>query len=340
MQMLNGVAVNVGGGTAASWREYVSIARLDHVTKHVFVVPGILLAWLLRGVQTQNLPLTMTLGFIVAVAIASANYTINEFLDRESDRHHPTKSARAAVQTQMSGTLVLVQWVGLLVVGLTAAWLESWTMLIIALLFAAQGILYNVRPLRTKDVPFLDVLSEAVNNPFRLMIGWAMLDPGTLPPSSIMLAYWFGGAFLMGAKRLSEYRQIVASHGKDLLVSYRRSFGGYTEVSLTTLVLMCALSSMAFMAIFLIKYRIEYLLVLPALVFLFGKYMALAMAPESTAQRPEQLFREHGLLAIAGLVVALFVVTTFVDLPMLETLAGQTFIELSGLAGLPERPAL
>ena len=45
-----------------------------------------------------------------------------------------------------------------------------------------------------------------------------MLDPTTIPPASIILAYWCGGAFLMAAKRYSEYREIATTCGRDLLV--------------------------------------------------------------------------------------------------------------------------
>ena len=62
-------------------------------------------------------------------------------------------------------------------------------MFFVGCIFALQGIVYNVPPLRTKDKPYLDVISESVNNPIRLLIGWAMVDPTTLPPSSIILSY-------------------------------------------------------------------------------------------------------------------------------------------------------
>src|SRR3546814_5665135 len=60
-----------------------------------------------------------------------------------------------------------------------------------------------------------------------------MVDPTPLPPSSLLLAYWTGGAFLMGAKRLSEYRDISTEAGMQMLHRYRRSFSAYTAESLT-----------------------------------------------------------------------------------------------------------
>ena len=103
------------------------------------------------------------------------------------------------------------------------------------------GVIYNVPPLRTKDIPFVDVLSESINNPIRLIFGWSMVDQSTLPPASILLAYWMAGAFLMTIKRLAEYREISKSHSVAHLHSYRRSFRFYTEQRLLIiLVWLCA----------------------------------------------------------------------------------------------------
>ncbi|UAK23419.1 UbiA family prenyltransferase [Sphingomonas nostoxanthinifaciens] len=306
--------------------EYIRIARFDHMTKHVFIIPGCVLAYILRGVHTPSLLLSAVCGLLAAVTIASANYVINEYLDRDFDRHHPTKSQRMAVQTEMSGAIVWAEWALFVAIGLGAASIGGTTMLGAAIIFAAQGIVYNVPPLRSKNKAYLDVISESINNPLRLVIGWTIIDPMTLPPSSVILAYWLGGAFLMAAKRLSEYHEIVASHGKELLMRYRASFAGYTELSLTLSCFVYAMLSGFFLAVFLIKYRVEYIITLPAITALFAQYLALSMQVESTAQKPEKLFRERGLMLTVAILSGLFVLATLVDMKPLDTLTSQHFI--------------
>src|SRR3546814_17003041 len=72
-------------------------------TKHVFIIPGIILAYALRP-SLQPAATSIIVGFGSAVAIASANYVINEWLDREFDAFHPQKSARDRKSTRLNSS--------------------------------------------------------------------------------------------------------------------------------------------------------------------------------------------------------------------------------------------
>jgi hypothetical protein len=67
---------------------------------------------------------------------------------------------------------------------------------------------------------------------------------------------------------------------------------------------------------------------MPLITALFAQYVALAMRPQSSAQNPEKLFRERGLMATLLLLGAAFAFTTFVNIPVLAKLSEQRYISL------------
>jgi 4-hydroxybenzoate polyprenyltransferase len=309
--------------------DYVAIARPDHWIKHVLIVPGGVFAAIMAppsAVDYASLAPRVIACLITAMALSSANYTINEWLDAPFDAMHPTKHTRPAVHTIMSPAIVFAQFLLLTVVGLSAAQTLGYGFSAVAAAFSVFGVIYNVRPFRAKDRAFVDVIVESVNNPLRFLFGWFAVTAHLAPPVSILLAYWCGGAFLMAAKRVSEHRAIAQAGDQRALAAYRPSFAVYTQSSLVTSCLVYAQGFAFMMAIFLLKYRIEYLVVVPFLVALFASYMNLALTPDSAAARPEELMRKPAMLLGAALTMALFGVLTFVDLPWLANLTSSSLI--------------
>jgi hypothetical protein len=137
------------------------------------------------------------------------------------------------------------------------------------------------------------------------------------PPSSILISYWMGGAFLMATKRLSEYKMIG---NKALAASYRESFKHYNEDSLLVSAFFYALNSTFFLGIFLIKYRIEYLLLFPLIAILFAWYLQISFKNDSAAQAPEKLYKESGLLIYVSFIAVVTALLSYIDIPWLQIL--------------------
>ena len=312
------------------WRCYIALARPDHWVKHVFIVPGIVAALALAPMlPTGHILMNIILGFASACMIASSNYVINEWLDAETDRAHPEKASRPAASGMISAHYVYIGYAILAVGGLGLAYSINTLFFMASVAFYISGITYNVRPIRTKDRVYLDVLSEAINNPIRLALGWAMVSNHTIPPLSLIVLYWAGGAFLMAAKRLSEFRYIVAEKGPEGPGAYRRSFLYYTNESLIISCFVYALMTSFGIAIFLIKYRSEFVFTFPLIVLLFGYYLYLGLQPMSVAQKPEKLHKDWKLIMIVLALIVSAVFLSFVDIPIIDRITQSSFVEMA-----------
>ncbi len=317
-------------------KDYIKIARPDHWFKNVFVLPGTAFALFFVPEAFASSMVPLLIGLISTCLIASANYTINEYLDAEFDAHHPKKKNRPTVLGSIRLRGVVIQYAALSVAGLLLAAMINAQFFAIALFLLVMGVIYNVEPMRSKNRPYLDVLSESINNPIRFMLGWSVVipvdavslfaflggghgfwDQFTLPPSSILLAYWFGGAFLMSMKRYSEYRHI---NDPALAGLYRESFKYYDENRLLVASFFYALCSSFFLAVFLIKYKIELLISFPFLALLFTWYLHIAMKEDSVTQNPEKLYKEWKFLLYTCLLSVLIVVLFVVEIEPLRIL--------------------
>ena len=76
-----------------------------------------------------------------------------------------------------------------------------------------------------------------------------------------------------------------------------------------------SLTSAFFFGVFLIKYKVEFLLTVPFLAFLFVWYMAIGMHEDAVTQRPEKLYQERGFMAYLIFLGVLVTIVFFIDLP-------------------------
>jgi len=301
-------------------RAHLQIMRLDHSIKNIFVIPGIVIPLSVLREPLLSLPLArnVLVGFVATTLIACSNYVLNEVLDAPFDRLHPKKQNRPVAQGLVSVPFAYVQWLLMMVAGMALALTISRFFAYAAGALWTMGCLYNIPPIRTKDKVYLDVLSESVNNPLRMLLGWYMVTSLLVPPVSLLICYWMGGCYLMALKRFSEYREIG---DPQLAGAYRRSFQHYTEVSLLTSVTFYAAAAMLFFGAFIMRYRMELILVFPLVALLMSTYFRLAFQPNSAAQNPEKLYREPRLMIEAGLVATSMIALLYFNIPVL----GQIF---------------
>ncbi len=297
-------------------RDYVAIARPSHWFKNLFVVPGVLLSYAFRpdGVR-PGVGWLMAFGLGAVCLVASSNYVLNEILDARTDAFHREKKNRPLASGRVGVPMAYTEWLLLAVAGLGMAWLVSPQLFVTALLLWVMGCLYNVPPVRTKDQPYLDVLSESVNNPLRLAIGWFSTGQTALPTLSVLGAYWMFGAFLMALKRFGEYRHIADEHAAG---QYRRSFVHYSEERLMVTVLFYAALFGMFSGVFIARYCLALVLATPLVALTMAYYVHMAYKPDSAVQYPERLHREQKLCMLVALSAATCALLIFVRIPGLD----------------------
>jgi len=303
-------------------KAHIKIARFDHSIKQIFILPGIVVAIMIRRAPIDEaLAIRIVVGLISATLIACSNYVINEILDAPYDRLHPIKKNRPAACGLVNIGWGYAQWIFMMIAGLALARMVSVGFLFSAVALWVMGCIYNIPPVRSKDLPYVDVLSESINNPLRFCLGWYIVAATAPPPLSLLLSYWMLGAYFMALKRFSEYRQI-GDHA--VASSYRRSFRYYRDQSLLSSVVFYAAASMLFFGAFIMRYRMELILSFPLIAWLMAVYFALSFQHESAVQNPEKLYREPGLMVPLAVCIVVLALLSFVDIPQINAMFPRT----------------
>ncbi len=306
--------LNSPGGLQAV-RAYLAIMRPDHWCKNAFMALGVVMAYFCHPIAFGPEVLWWIVWAVAATCLtASSNYVINEILDAPSDLAHPEKRHRPIPSGLVKVPIAYLEWVFLGGLGLVMAWTLNQPFFFSTLFLLIMGVVYNVPPLRSKELPYVDVLSESINNPIRLLLGWFAVTPHEFPPVSLLIAYWMIGAFFMATKRFSELRSIA--HRTDA-GKYRKSFRHYSEQNLLVSMFFYTTCFALFLGVFIIRYHLELILIVPLVAGFVAYYLHIAFKADSAAQAPEKLYQETGLMAYLTLCVVAFTGLMFIEIPAL-----------------------
>ncbi len=308
--------------TVETVKPYIAIARLNHWFKNVFVLPGIVVATFAdNSLLTWHMFFNCLLSLLSMGLVSSSYYVLNEVLDAEQDALHPKKKFRPVPSGKVNRKIAYAEWLILAVMAFAIAAFVNTKVLLIIVSLWIMALLYNVRPIRLKDRVYLDVLSESVNNPLRLVLGWYATGVQALPPVSLVAAYWMLGAFFMAVKRFAELRRISDA---EKAAQYRLSFRHYNAEKLLVCITYYAVAFGLCLGIFIVRYKMELLLSVPLIAGFIAWYIHLGFLVDSPTQNPEHLYKEKGFVAYAFLCLATMTWLMFANIPELQKMFSPT----------------
>jgi len=267
----------------------------------------------LSSLTNFSLYLRLALALLLTWFISTANYIVNEIVDAPYDIHHPTKRHRPLVKGEVKIIPLSLLGIALMLSAHLVAFIFfSLPFLLSLLALLIAGFIYNLKPVRTKDVPFLDSVSESINNPIRFLIGWFVIAPPHIfPPISLLLSWWFFGNFLLVAKRLSEFRLLKEKAG-----DYRSSLRRYSKRSLLLGMAVSALVFFLTYFYFALSYKLQsFFFLSPFLLFYLFLFFWKTLEDKEVMEEPEQLLKDPKFALYTFFLGLLFFLSFFVDKP-------------------------
>jgi decaprenyl-phosphate phosphoribosyltransferase len=206
-------------GAPTPVRDWLRAVRPKQWTKNilVFVAPGA------AGVLTHAGPALHALGaFGVFCAAASATYLVNDVVDADADRCHPTKRLRPVAAGRVKPATAVSIAAVLMVAALAgAALLASWPLVVVVAAYGAITIGYS---LRLKREPVIELTAVASGFLLRAIAGGVATH---VPLSSWFLVVTsFSALLIVIGKRTAEHQALGDDRGqhRSALDHYSRTF--------------------------------------------------------------------------------------------------------------------
>lgn len=205
----------------------IKTARPKQWVKNLFVLAPVVFA---KDLFHGDVLLRALGAFTAFSLLAGAIYTINDLVDVEDDRQHPTKKHRPIAAGIVPEGAAKGMAAVLIAVALGVAAALDPKVALVALAYLLKDLAYSLRPLRLKDVAYVDVGLIALGFVFRVTAGSFAVstsDHPVRPSGYLILCTAFLALFLGFGKRWHEL-MTNSSKAREVLERYGRRTLGLT----------------------------------------------------------------------------------------------------------------
>ena len=230
----------------------------------------------------MNSLLLTFIGFMSLCAVSSANYILNDMIDRKRDKKHPEKRKRPIASGKIKIWQASILTIMLLAISIgLAAPLNINFFYAIAVLFGIT-LLYS---LLLKKEPFVDIITIAINFVVRAVAGALILSIEVSP--WLIACVFFLAVFLVSGKRHAD-AMFLGEKAKK----HRSTLKVYTpEITSSLMIITTALLATAYSLYSFFSDNTPYLIfTLPFALYLIFRYFYLVYSGSKIARHPERIF--------------------------------------------------
>ncbi|CAI6148819.1 MAG: Decaprenyl-phosphate phosphoribosyltransferase [uncultured Sulfurimonas sp.] len=190
----------------------ITLLRPHQYVKNLFVFAPLIFAFNFNQESVFN----ATIAFILFSLLASSIYVLNDFMDIEEDKKHPTKKNRPLASGAISLTSANFLFLGLSSSTLIVTYIFSHELFAVLVMYFVLNILYSYR---FKHIAIVDIFIIATGFVLRLFAGAQVTDT-TLSMWIIIITFLLA-IFLALAKRRDDV--LLSIEGKET----RKNIDGY-----------------------------------------------------------------------------------------------------------------
>jgi 4-hydroxybenzoate polyprenyltransferase len=279
---------------------YINLLRVKQWYKNIVIFIPLIFAGELFNITLLNRTIV---GLIALCFVSSANYIINDIVDRKRDIKNPEKRDRPIASGRIKVLQAVILGIGLLLLGLYISLTLSLLFFTFVLLLFIIAQLYSFM---LKNKPLVDVLTISINFVLRTVSGAFVTSDGLKP--YIQVSPWllacpfFLALFLATSKKHSELILLGKSayHHNIILPFYIKIITNNLMILTKTLLIICY-SFYTFFGPY--KYLI---FSLPFVFYIISRFYNLAQQGSDLARHPELLYQDKRIM-FSSLVVMLIV---------------------------------